>query len=252
MINVQERTSLRQSFCQVKWQYVVLFIAIAYAVSLPSNVGWLTQPTENLSWPFGLSRFALLAQGVGPLVAGVILRKIDYRDVDSTLKGHYGYTGLMLFSVSLLTVTIIGNPNEKGLDTHYWGLVTALVFSMHALFEEVGWRGYLEHALRGLPEFWRVLIIGTIWYLWHMSLFAHNSLHSEVVFFGILLLGTWLLGRLFQYTKSLLIVAAFHSIFNLIQWWAIDFTDKIIVMAVFVLLWILILNYYRRYQSKSN
>ena len=53
------------------------------------------------------------------------------------------------------------------------GLATQLLPKMlFALFEEWGWRGYLEPRLAALavPDIWRHLFVGSIWALWHFPL----------------------------------------------------------------------------------
>lgn len=228
----------------VNWKSVLLFICIAFVISAPANLGWLSGTSDDFRLPFGLDQFKILAQGVGPFVAGLVLRKIH--PVDSSLRGKYKNTGWLMVGISIMLIAVIGNPNDKGLNPYYWGGLTALILSIHAYFEETGWRGYLEHALRPLPEAARVLLISMVWYLWHLSFLSDNSLQAELIFFTILLVGTWLLGRLFKQTQSILIVAAFHSVFNLMQWWNLTMIPKIIWLFVLVLFWILLMTFQKK------
>ena len=233
----------------VKWKYVILFVLIAFVISAPVNLGWLSDKLDNFTLPFGLDRFKILLQGLGPFIAGIVLRKMDSNGIDSTPKGKYKSTGWIMIGISILLLAVIGNPNDKGINAHYWGALTALIVIIHAYFEETGWRGYLEHALQSLSEGIRVLLISVIWYLWHLSFLSNNSILAELLFFAILLLGTWLLGRLFKQTKSILIVAAFHSIFNLMQWWNLALTPKIIWLSVLVLVWILFMTFQKKHHK---
>ncbi len=230
----------------VHWKYVILFVLISYLISAPANLGWLSDTLENFSLPFGLDQFKILLQGIGPFVAGLVLRKLHPNVIDSTPRGKYKSTGWMMLGISVILLTVIGNQNDKGLNPYYWGTLTAIVLSIHAYFEETGWRGYLEHALQPLSEPIRVLLIAVVWYFWHLSFLSGNSIKSEALFFLILLVGTWLLGRLLEQTKSILIVAAFHSVFNLMQWWDLSFTPKIIWLSVLVLVWILLMTFQKK------
>jgi len=231
---------------RINWKYVFLFVLIAVLISAPANLGLLSDTLEDFNLPFGLDQFKLLVQGIGPFIAGLVLRKLNPSIVNSTPRGVYKNTGWMLFGISVILLTVIGNQNDKGLNPHYWGALTATVLSMHAYFEETGWRGYLEHALQHLSEPMRVLLIAIVWYLWHLSFISGDSMGSEVLFFLILLVGTWLLGRLLKQTKSILIVAAFHSIFNLMQWWDLSITPKVVWLSVLVLVWVSLMRYQKK------
>jgi len=231
---------------QVKWKYVIIFVLIAYLISAPANLGFLSKTLDNFELPFGLDQFKILIQGLGPFVAGLVLRRLHPNVVDSSPRGKYKNTGWIMFGISIVLLTVIGSSNDKGLNPYYWGGFTAIILSCHAYFEETGWRGYLEHALQPLSEPIRVLLISVLWYLWHLSFLSGNSIQAELLFFTILLVGTWLLGRLLQQTKSILIVAAFHSIFNLMQWWDLSFTPKIIWLLGLVVVWVLLLTFQKR------
>lgn len=230
----------------IKWKYVILFVLIAFVISAPANLGWLSDELDKFILPFGLDRFKILIQGIGPFIAGIVLRRLHPDRIDSTPRGKYKNTGWVMVSMSIILLTLVGNPNNNDLNPYYWGGLTALVITIHAYFEETGWRGYLEHALQPLPEAIRVFIISVAWYLWHLSFLSVNSMQAELLFFMILFMGTWLLGRLFKQTKSILIVAAFHSIFNLLQWWNLTLTPKIIWLSVLVLVWILFMTFQKK------
>ncbi|MDR3272750.1 MAG: CPBP family intramembrane metalloprotease [Flavobacteriaceae bacterium] len=37
------------------------------------------------------------------------------------------------------------------------------------LLEEIGWRGFLQQQLKGLPKIWNILIVGILWFIWHLN-----------------------------------------------------------------------------------
>jgi hypothetical protein len=241
MINLLKNTA-------VKWRFILLFVLISYLLSLPAtaNLGDVSTCLINQRFAYGLDFFFRLLQGLGPFVAGLIVRKLDPEFIDSSLKGKFGPIGILLFVVSIGMVTVLGSSNARGLNPHYWGFITILVISIHAFFEEYGWRGYLEQALSPLPESVRVLLISLIWYFWHMSFLSSGNLWGELCFLLILIVSTFLLGRLLTSSKSILIVAAFHSIFNMVQWWNIDGNYKIISLIILITSWLFLINYYKR------
>jgi uncharacterized membrane protein len=46
----------------------------------------------------------------------------------------------------------------------------------------------LQHQLKPLSQFSNILIVTVLWFIWHLN-FDFTS--SNLLFFGILLLGTW-------------------------------------------------------------
>ena len=84
--------------------------------------------------------------------------------------------------------------------------------------EELGWRGFLQDALRLLPQVRRYLAIGVLWGAWHLTTFASGSL-SEVVmrmaFMSALwILGSWGIGTAVDVTRSVAVATVLHLTFN--------------------------------------
>lgn len=68
---------------------------------------------------------------------------------------------------------------------------------IYTIFEETGWRGYLEDELRNKKELVRVLVVATFWYVGHQSLLKNPDFRSNIKFFGIMMLGNWGIGEWF-------------------------------------------------------
>ena len=123
--------------------------------------------------------------------------------------------------------------------------------------EEFGWRGYLQEELKNLKPVKRYLIIGFIWYFWHLTFLTEATISENLFFLGMLLFGSWGIGQVAESTKSILASACFHLIiqimmFNSLIKNGLDGTQKLSILGVSVFLWILILKKWQnKYELKS-
>ncbi|BAV07101.1 CAAX protease self-immunity [Filimonas lacunae] len=92
----------------------------------------------------------------------------------------------------------------------------AFALLLYALLEEIGWRGFLRPLLAqaGVSKFANIVIVSILWYFWHLN-FGFSTGH--LVFFALLLVGSWGIGAVADKTGSFLAVAAFHSLNNIHQ-----------------------------------
>lgn len=108
-----------------------------------------------------------------------------------------------------------------------------LAFLLYGLLEKIGWRGFLQPLLSPLPKFVTILMVTVLWFVWHLNF---DLTSSNIIFFFILLLGTWGIGLVAEKTRSLLSVAAFHS---LSMFFMEINLQKGFLLAVFTAIWIL-------------
>lgn len=119
----------------------------------------------------------------GPILMVILLRSLGgdgWQDAGLRLGALPWYLfALLLFPVTLglilgigvITGTILFSGSLGALvGASVSGLASALLFAM---FEEWGWRGYLEPRLArlGLPDLRRHLLVGVIWAVWHIPYF---------------------------------------------------------------------------------
>lgn len=110
--------------------------------------------------------------------------------------------------------------------SYYWIILIQGVvagYTINALFalgEELGWRGYLQHELRGLGFWTSSALIGLIWGVWHwpIILMGYNYPQHPVAGVGMMVLFTVLLAPLLSYIRlrSGTVVGAtiFHGFIN--------------------------------------
>ncbi len=80
-----------------------------------------------------------------------------------------------------------------------------------------------------------------------MALVVSNKYNNkrQLVFFGMMIFGSWGIGQVAETTKSILASACFHLIINIMMYNSLiknglDGTQKLIILGVSVILWIII------------
>lgn len=120
---------------------------------------------------------------------------------------------------------------------------TFMIF-VYALGEELGWRGFLQDALRPLPFIPRFLMIGILWELWH---FTNRTTHRSPEVLAITLaisyptsiLLSFLIGVAVERSRSLCIaVTLYQWVDNLFHFAA---PATFIVFGLSVVFWIFLL-----------
>jgi membrane protease YdiL (CAAX protease family) len=131
------------------------------------------------------------------------------------------------------TVTFFGTSISKSLL--FW-LVPEIAFSISTLHgteaftftftgffiilgEELGWRGFLQDALRNITPVKRAIILGVMWEIWHFTTRMSLGLHiSTFVRIGIFIIAlsilSYVLIKLTEKTKSLFIPVTVHAWIN--------------------------------------
>ena len=186
----------------------------------------------------------MIVRGIGPtlgVIAACFIFKIKFSPM--TLKGNY-----RLFVFPLLVYWIV-----PILLFALWAAITKDTFPIfyvfmifvYGLLEEIGWRGFLQQQLQGLPKIWNILIVGILWFVWHLNF---DLTVSNLIFLGILLFGTWGIGIVADRTKSLLAVAAFHSLNN------VQSENNLIFIALLFVSWIVMIVFMEKKKKlqKSN
>ena len=113
--------------------------------------------------------------------------------------------------------------------------------------EEYAWRGYLQQELGGLHHMLKYVVIGALWYFWHLSFLENTDILANVLFFGTLVLGSWGIGQVAVLTRSIGASACFHFVvnitfFNVFFHKALDPLMLAVVIAGCIVAWIIILK----------
>ncbi len=195
---------------KIKWGRVVVFYAIAFALSGLFNSGLLTTLYQKITGGLLIVNWPFLPAGIGTLIAALLAFRFD-RNLRSTISllGNSPLKNIVISGVPLLVFTGVGVYNKNGVNPHSYGLAFAFTALLYAIAEEVFWRSYLLDTLRPLNKMVSSLIIGTLWWAWH---FRFATPFDVTWFLLICIVSSFLLGQFANETKSFLTAAGLHSL----------------------------------------
>lgn len=192
----------------------------------------------------------VLLQGIGPLLGGLFVIKFLKRPNKLKLLGIGFSKTLLAISIPIVLCSLIGILNTGQPDLNAPKYVILIL--VYALFEEYGWRNYLQSELSELNKILKYLIITILWFVWHLNFEVSIN---NLIFFIILFLGSIGIGYVAEQTKSLLFAALFHAFFNISQnelFNGIELKQKLIIIGISAISAIAIMKYHKKKLSKSN
>ena len=104
----------------------------------------------------------------------------------------------------------------------------------------------LQEEFQFLQPIVKFLLIGFVWYAWHLSFLTEATFVDNLFFLGVLIAGSWGIGKIAELTNSILACSCFHLIVNILMYNhffnnAFSGTSKLIILIVSIVIWILIL-----------
>ena len=198
---------------RVRWRYLLLYSATAFAISAPFNTRLIYQWLP-LQAPVSFWRDWLFAPAaLGPCAAAFLCYRLDHATPRRiTLTGKDGAGSLLTAFIPLVFFTLAGYA-DGGAARLLPTLLTGCAALIYALGEEAGWRGYLQDALVSWSARQRYLFVGILWWAWHMR-FAGPF--DWTVFPLIVIASAFVLGHVAETNRSLLVVASMHSVIMLL------------------------------------
>lgn len=220
--------------------YWVITLAISWLIWLPliaQAQGW-----ENLNAPFALHYLGAF----GPMLAAIVMtwivgRRAGLSELWSRIvRWRAGWVGWLaavgspvaLFVFAAIVSVAMGNPLPDlallGQVNYlpYLGLgVLPLWLVTYGFGEEIGWRGFaLPRLQNGRNALWASVILGVMWSAWHLPAFFYLDTYLKLglAVFPMFALGivagaiilTWLYNTA---RGSILIVAVWHALFDLVS-----------------------------------
>jgi hypothetical protein len=224
---------------RVRWLHVVTYYVFACAISWPFFWWRDMRPESWEAWRVpGFLKTAtyMWGPGLSALICLSLFRGTHRRTV--RVFGSSRWRSLVFYLAPLLALAAVESFQAPGPALP----LLAAAFSFFTIFgEELGWRGFLQDALRPLPRRWRYLLIGTLWEAWHFTNRTHEGPLRAIAFRVTLFLifctvFSWLIGEAVDRSGSLLVAHTLHL-------WADYFADDasvsaIVVFTCAVLLWI--------------
>ena len=231
---------------RVDWRAVAVFLLIACAWSWP--LFWLRDMTDAgfgaLPMPHPLKTMLLMwGPGIAALVCFRLFRGSHRRTV--TLTGGQRGRALAFYFVPMLGLAVVGvHLPEMGGRVHALVAVLAVIGLVNTLGEELGWRGFLQDALRPLPRPGRYALIGLLWAGWHFTnLFAHRSgpeLWTYLAWYLPMTIGlSALIGEATDRARAVLIAVTLHAWLNLAWEFSSPGTWAVLAAAVPFWAWML-------------
>lgn len=217
---------------------IIIFFVIAISLRYSTN------KTDLIITYINSEFLKIIITAIGPTIGVLVAVKIFNLKFPMSLKGNYKkllIPFLLFWALPLIIITtkayfLKGN----------FALTTVFAILVYGLLEEIGWRGFLYEQLKPLPKFVNILIVAVLWFIWHLNF--ELSL-SNLIFFLILLLGSWGIALVADKTKSLLAVASFHSLNNFYSEWN---SINLLIIGTLVLIWILALVYHPKKELKNG
>lgn len=170
-----------------------------------------------------------LLSGISPLIGGLVLVKIFKRPNKLTLFSIGFWKTMFVVALPILLFFVIGSFN---LGKPNYAIALAIIVSiLYAIFEEYGWRGYLQSELNEISAIYKYIIISVLWYLWHLD-FGLDLQHLLSYFF--VFMGSVGIGYVADKSKSLILPSLFHMFFNILftnSLIGISFSQRVILLS---------------------
>ncbi len=228
----------------VNWKSVLLFFVIACAWSWPWF--WL-RDMEPQQWaalrvPYPLKNAMLMwGPGIAALVCLRVFRRTHTRTI--TMTGGRVLRSLAFYVVPILGLAAVGVESAELGDArvHLMVLAIGIIGFVNILGEELGWRGFLQDAVRPLARPGRYALIGLMWVVWHFTnLFAHREgaeLAQYLLWYVPLTIAlSVLIGEATDRARAVLIAVTLHGWVNML--WEFPGTGTYLMFAGSVLFWV--------------
>jgi membrane protease YdiL (CAAX protease family) len=226
-----ENTNTKQ---KINWLSVATYYGIACLISWPF-FWWRDIETE--SWDLWdvpeLIKTAsyMWGPGIAAIICFFLFRKTHVRNV--TLFGTSITKSLLFWLVPEIAFSISTFNGTQALTFIFTGFFIILG-------EELGWRGFLQDALKNINPIKRAIIIGLMWEIWHfttrMSVGFQISTFVRIGIFMIALsIISYALIKLTEKTKSLFIPVSIHAWINTLFYYSS--TKTFIIFGLSIPFW---------------
>lgn len=232
---------------KTNWKYILLFIILAIGVAAPIHLGYFDKTYKAITDGWIISDWIYILAGIGPLIAGMITlllhKSISHR---ITIWGDEKVKNILIALLPVATFPIFGLENSKGINIHYYGFVSATINLTYAFLEEFGWRKYLQNALEGINKNFKYILIGIIWWIWHMRF----DTHFDIFIFPVICIGGgYFFGILADKTQAILPVVTIHTLTILLTNSGAVTLPKIFGAGLTIIGWIIIEQIWKRKKS---
>jgi hypothetical protein len=182
----------------------------------------------------------------GPGIAALVTLAV-YRDRHRRTIRIFGTSrtrSLLFYWMPIIIAAIVGMPLPDGTVNRPLVLGLGLVTMFTVMGEELGWRGFLQDALRPLVPWKRYVVIGVLWEFWHFTnRTTHGTLGQRLtmlaIFYPVGILLSAIIGEATDRGRALLIAITLHAWFDIVFTFPGDKTY--LALALSIPIWIVLL-----------
>lgn len=233
-----------------KWLRMAIFITLSIGISnvFRFDIFNLQPDLHHLPHWYTIL-ITVMLEGSGVFLAAMLV--IPYlrkeQQVKTSLFGNSPTKSLIMGCIPLSLLTVIGVDNDAGWNPHFYGIIAGTSTLVYCIMEEYGWRGYMQEELREWTLWKKSLFIGSIWYLWHLTFLTTASFQASLLFWSMMVFGSWGIGQVAESTKSILASACFHMIIQIMMLNAfikngIDGIEKMVIFSISVGVWFAVIK----------
>lgn len=159
----------------------------------------------------------MLGPAIAALITLYVFRKGHSRTI--TFWGTSVRRSLAFYVMPMLGLVAVGMEFPDGSVSHLIPLIMGSVAWLIILGEELGWRGFLQDALRPLSPLVRYVLIGVLWEFWHFTNRTAYGSAKEValrllIYYPVAIILSIIIGEATERGKSLLVAVTLHGWFN--------------------------------------
>jgi membrane protease YdiL (CAAX protease family) len=235
---------------KTNWTAVAFYYVVACAVSFPFFWWRDIHPESWRSWHFPnflKTSTIMWGPGIAALISLYVFRKSHRRTI--TVAGSSVWRSAAFYGLPILLLATAGVESPDGSVNHALPLLIGVVGLFNILGEELGWRGFLQDALRPLPMVARYVLIGVMWEFWH---FTNRTAHGSpkeialrlLIAYPVVIILSFIISEATERSKSLLVAVTLHAWLDLL----FEFSGKrtYVVFVISILLWTFLLTKWRK------
>lgn len=239
-----EVTTQHKKITLTELKPVVIYFVLACLFSWPF-FWWRDMHPESwrsLNLPHFVKNWLIMwGPGLSSIICLWVFKRLHYKTI--SIAGTSLSKSLIFYLLPIISLAIVGIDTNEG-SSHIIPLALGIMGFISIIGEELGWRGFLQDALRSCSKLKRYIIIGLMWEAWHFTTrFSYGNGHNPaiviLIFSVITILLSFLIGEATDKSKSLIVAVTLHAWVDIIAEFASPKT--IIVFCVSLPFWIYML-----------
>ena len=229
-----------ETLSHMNWRSVGLYYALACLWSWPffwrrDMLGYPDAPLDSMHKVF-IHWGMMWGPGIAALVCFSVFRRSHRRTIN--LGGTSWARSVVFFVIPFLLMTAFHAHPLYGYDV--LPLAAAFPVLISVLGEELGWRGFLQDALRPLRPVKRYILIGVMWEFWHFTTRVshgfswHRITTTLAISYTAVIALSFIFGYATERSKSVLVAASLHLFVDIL----LNNLDLYMPLTLTALIWV--------------